>query len=318
MLVSVIIPAYNVERYISETIDSILSQTYPHVELIIVNDGSTDGTRDRILSYGSRVRYVCQPNSGGCGSPRNHGMAVAKGELFVFIDGDDIMAPERIADQVRFLTAHPDVALVFSNFQAFDHRGVESGNHFATCPLLGARVRAMAAGDTGLVLAPAESTELLLTENFGSSSPMVRRSAVQVIGDVDESLRACEDYDFQYRVAARYPIGVIPKIGWYKRLHRASMSSNDANMLHHKILTRSRLLAREPIARRRRKLKRTLAACHHDMAYFQTGRDNRLALQHALQSVALRPRLPVRLFARLLCDVMGRDTNGGYRREVVA
>jgi glycosyltransferase involved in cell wall biosynthesis len=314
--VSVIIPAYNVERYISETIDSILSQTYPNIELVIVDDGSTDRSRDRILSYGTRVRYVYQANSGGCGSPRNHGMAVASGEAFVFIDGDDIMAPDRIADQVRFLTDHPDVALVFSNYQDFDHSGLHSGNHFATCPLLGARVRAMAAGETGLVLNSAESTEMLLTENFGSSSPMVRRSAVEVVGPVDESLKASEDYDFQYRVAARFPIGIIPKVGWYKRLHRASMSSNDANILRHKILTRSRLLARETAAQRRWKLKRTLATCHYDMAVYQTGRNNLLALKHAVRSVALRPRLPARLFARLLFDVLGRDTNG-YRGNAV-
>jgi len=314
-LVSVIIPAFNAERYLAETLDGIFAQTYPNIEVIVVDDGSADGTRGIIESYGKPVTYLYQDNSGGCSKPRNEGMRVASGDLFVFIDSDDVMAPHRVATQVAFLAAHPEAALVFSNYQDFDERGIEPVDHFATCPLLSDRLRRQQVGD-GLVLDPADSTELLLTENFGSSSPMVRRAAVDVIGMFDESLRASEDFEFQYRVAARYPIGLIPAVGWYKRLHSRTMSSNLPNTLHHKILTRQRLLERETVARRRRKLKRVIATRYRALAYYQTGRDNLLALRLGLISLRYRPSGDdLKVFARILLDVLGRDTNHVERMQ---
>jgi glycosyltransferase involved in cell wall biosynthesis len=308
----VIIPAFNAERYIVETLDSLFAQTYPNIEVIVVDDGSADRTRAIIESYGKPIKYLYQVNSGGCSKPRNEGMKIAAGDLFVFIDSDDIMAPHRIATQVAFLAAHPEAALVFSNYQDFDERGIETVDHFATCPVLGDRLRRQPV-DGGLVLDPADSTELLLTENFGSSSPMLRREVVGVIGEFDESLRASEDFEFQYRVAARYPIGLIPAIGWYKRIHSHTMSSNLPNIIHHKIVTRQRLLEQETVARRRRKLKRALATRYRALAYYQTGRDNLLALRLWLISMKYRPSGDLKLFARILLDVLGRDTNHAER-----
>jgi glycosyltransferase involved in cell wall biosynthesis len=304
--VSVIVPAYNAEPYIRETLDSILAQTYPDVELIVVDDGSIDGTRECILSYGDRVKYVYEENSGGCSKPRNEGIKVASGELLVFIDADDVMVPHRLASQVRFLLQHPHVALVFSNYQDFDRRGVDPVDHFSTCPLLSEMLKALPAGATGLVLDSQDSTEMLLTENFGSSSPMVRREVVEVVGVFDESLKPSEDYDFQYRVASRYPIGLIAEVGWHKRIHEASMSSNHLNILHYKIVTRRRLLEHETVPRRRKKLKQMLATCYSALAYHLTGIDNALALKNALTGLKFRPQPDPRLFGRLLLDALGQ------------
>jgi glycosyltransferase involved in cell wall biosynthesis len=119
-LVSVVIPAFNAAKYIRETLDSVLAQTYRPIEIVVVDDGSTDGTREQILAYGDRVRYVWQPNSGGCSSPRNYGVRMASGEFIAFLDADDLIAPERIAAAVAVMKRRPDVGLAFTNFAHFD------------------------------------------------------------------------------------------------------------------------------------------------------------------------------------------------------
>jgi glycosyltransferase involved in cell wall biosynthesis len=306
--VSVIIPAFNAERYIRDTLESVLAQTYPDVEVIVVDDGSTDGTAACVRAYGDRVRYLHQENSGGCGSPRNAGMKAATGELYAFLDSDDLLAPDRLATEVDFLARNPEVGMIFSNYRDFQDNRVHDGSHFEECPLLSRRLGPPPTA-VATVLDSAASTELLLTENFGSSSPMIRRAAAESVGGYDETLRASEDYDFQYRVALRYPIAVIPQIGWYKRLHAGSMSSQTPNIFRHKILTRSRLLAAERVPRRRRILKRRLATFHAVLAYYYTGRDNALAVRHAFTSLRFRPRQHPKLWLRLALDFLGRDTN---------
>ena len=310
MKVTVIIPAFNAERYIRETLESVMAQTYPDVEVVVVDDGSRDRTAEIARSFGNRVRYLYQDNSGGCGKPRNEGMKAASGDVFVFLDSDDLMVPDRIAREVDVLRRHPGVGMVFSNYQDFEGDRIYEGGHFESCPILSGRLGTLPPGARQTILLPSESTELLLTENFGSSSPMVRRDAVECVGPFDETLRASEDFEFQYRVASHYCIALIPQVGWHKRLHQGSMSSQTPNILHHKILTRTRLLAVERVPRRRRKLKQRLAILYRELAYHQTGRNNALALKHALTSLKFEAQPNPKLFARIVLDVLGRDTNG--------
>ncbi len=312
-LVSVIVPAYNAERYITDTLASVLAQTYRDTEIIVVDDGSTDDTRQRMLAFGERVRYVRQPNSGGCASPRNHGARLASGELLAFIDSDDLMSPRRIERQVAFLRDHRDAAMVFSNYRDFDACGLDDGDHFARCPLLSAVLRRAPGGTTGVTLPSGPATDLLLTENFGSSSPMVRRSTHAAVGGFDESLRASEDYDYAYRIAARFAVGVLPSVDWYKRRHGASMSANVENILRFKIVTRERILEKERAASRRRALASAIAGYHLDLAFHYTGRDNTLATRHLRESLRYRLRPSPRHYVRLLLDVLGRDTLGARR-----
>jgi glycosyltransferase involved in cell wall biosynthesis len=307
-LVSIIIPAYNADRYISETLDSLLAQSYPRLEIIVVDDGSTDRTRACVLSYGHRVRYLYEENSGGCSKPRNEGIRAASGPLLAFIDADDVMAPDRIAREVDFLLEHPEAALVFSNYQDFTDREMVAASLFETCPQLSGLLRN--APQSGLVLDSDVSTELFLTENFGSSSLMVRREAIEAVGAFDESLRASEDYDFQYRIATAHKIGVIPAVHWFRRLHAASMSSNAPNILHFKIVTRARILEYETVPRRRRMLKRALEAYHLGLAFHWTGRRNGLAVRYVLRALKYHPWPRLRHFARIVADVLGRDTHG--------
>src|SRR5262245_50097394 len=98
-LVSIIIPCYNAERFLVETLESALTQSYPYTEIIVVDDGSSDGTRELIRAYADRVRADFGPNCGPCAA-RNRGTAVARGEFIQYLDADDLLAPDAIARRV--------------------------------------------------------------------------------------------------------------------------------------------------------------------------------------------------------------------------
>ena len=114
-LVSVIIPSYNAARYVAEAVASALAQTYQPLEIILINDGSTDDTEEVILPYVGKVRYFYQPNR-GLSVTRNRAIALARGELIAFLDADDVWLPEKLARQVDCLTQNPRVGLVHTNY----------------------------------------------------------------------------------------------------------------------------------------------------------------------------------------------------------
>lgn len=120
--VSVIIPAYNAAVTIAEAIDSALAQTLPPLEIIVVNDGSTDSTAQILDRYGDRIRVISQPNA-GLSCARNAALRIARGEYIAFLDADDIWAPQMLARTVPFLDAEPECALVFTDLALIDSNG---------------------------------------------------------------------------------------------------------------------------------------------------------------------------------------------------
>ena len=117
-LISCIIPAYNGERYLREAIDGILSQTYRPLEIIVVDDGSTDGTADIIASYGGQVRYIWQPN-GGLAAARNLGLGAATGEFVAFLDQDDLWHLEKLTRQMERFQARPELEMCVTHMKNF-------------------------------------------------------------------------------------------------------------------------------------------------------------------------------------------------------
>ncbi len=128
-LVSVVIPAYNAAATLPETLDSVLAQTWPNLEIVVVDDGSTDGTAGVLARYAPRVRAIRQAN-GGLAAARNAGLAAARGEFVALLDADDLCEPERIGAQAALLASRPDVVLCGTEFSSFDEHGVQ-GERFA-------------------------------------------------------------------------------------------------------------------------------------------------------------------------------------------
>lgn len=123
---SVIVPAYNAEKYIEQTLDSILSQSFSDIEIIVIDDGSTDATADRVRAlaeHDARVKYIYQQNSGGPAKPRNVGLAAAQGEYIFIFDSDDIMLPGKIEKYINVFLSNNDIDVIFSDFQVIDELG---------------------------------------------------------------------------------------------------------------------------------------------------------------------------------------------------
>lgn len=130
-LISVVIPAYNARHTLPATLESLFAQTWPHLEIIVVDDGSTDGTAQMLAHYGARVRLLSQPN-GGLARARATGVAAARGQWIALLDADDLCRPERLALQARVLEALPEVVMCAGDFDAFDDRdGRVSAGHAA-------------------------------------------------------------------------------------------------------------------------------------------------------------------------------------------
>jgi len=252
-LVSIVIIAYNEERYLSAAIESALAQTYENIEVIVVDDGSKDSTLEVAKSFVPKINVISQTNSGNCSFPRNAGLAIAKGEYISFLDGDDVLLPNKIAMQVELLLQHPEAAFVVNDYCNFRDL-VQYPNHFSTCPLLMTEFES-AQTDT-LLLPKGRGADIMLEENFTiASSPLFRTSIVRSIGGFSTILYACEDFHLNYRVASRFQMLVNRELLFRRRLHGTNMSSNSMKMAKYYALSRLLLLSNETDKERRRKLK---------------------------------------------------------------
>jgi len=125
--VSAIVPAYNCACYIGQTVESVLNQTYPNCEIIVVDDGSTDDTQSILQPYCDRIRYIYQENQ-GVAAARNRGIQEARGEFIAFLDHDDFFLPDKLATQVACFQLQPELGIVHSGWRRVDSRGEPLGD----------------------------------------------------------------------------------------------------------------------------------------------------------------------------------------------
>ncbi|OGP53024.1 MAG: hypothetical protein A2Y65_08950 [Deltaproteobacteria bacterium RBG_13_52_11] len=190
--VSAIIPTYNRKAFVLEAVDSVLSQTYGDYELIVVDDGSSDGTGEALKQYGKQLRYSYQANQ-GVSTARNRGLEFAQGEFVAFLDSDDLWLPKKLQIQVAFMDEHPEAQICYTD-EIWIRRGVYvnpkkkhakySGWIYPHClPLC--------------IISP--------------SSALMHRGLFEQVGAFDPQLPVCEDYDLWLRVASRFPVFFIPQ-----------------------------------------------------------------------------------------------------------
>jgi glycosyltransferase involved in cell wall biosynthesis len=208
-LVSAIIIAHNNQATIAEAIDSMLAQDFADREVVVVDDGSTDRTRDRIESYGNAVHRIFQENRGSAGA-RNTGIRNARGKYAAFLDGDDVVAPGRLRLQAAALEAHPEVGLVYGNIFLMDAAGRNVR--------LRRGIRRYKSG---------KITSELAVKNFVPfSTIMVRRELLDEIGGFDESIRSSEDWDMLVRLSRRCECLCLERPLVYYRVMPNSKTAN--------------------------------------------------------------------------------------------
>ena len=212
-IVTVVVPAYNRVRYIERTVESVLRQTYPAVQLVVVDDGSTDGTRELLELYADRgqLTLLSHPNheNRGQSASINLGLEHATGDYLCILDSDDMFVPTKLEVQVRFLEAHPDIGLVYSNGHAVDQKDrvlyeIHPANHEEE-------------NDPNRLLM---DCYFLLPQNA-----MVRRSVMNEAGHFEEAFRSAQDHDMALRIAELTKMAYIPDHLFFYRRHGESISA---------------------------------------------------------------------------------------------
>jgi len=299
-LVTCVIPSFNYARYLRIAVDSALAQTHRPMEVIVVDDGSTDESGDILQSYGDRIRAFRQENR-GVSVARNRGISEARGDFVGFLDADDRWHPAKIERQLA-LMADPEVGLVHCWVREVD----VDGN----------AVREVRGGTAGWLLerhALIESTVL-----GGGSGALVRRACFDELGAFDPVLSTSADWDMWRRIMTKYKVDLVrePLIDY--RSHPSAMHRNIALFEHDMMHAFDSMFADPAAAAARAHKARSYATLYAILAgdYYLSGK-RRLAARYAVKSVALDPRfLPERLLRKLRSGLKARRT--GRRPEPVA
>ena len=216
-LVNVIVPSYNAAKFICETLDSVLSQTYSNIELIVVNDGSKDDTDAVVRAYQSakndpRLSYFSKLNT-GVSDTRNFGFARSRGEYVAFLDADDLFLPNNLAEKVKALDAAPSAGMAYSASICFGESGI---------------IRIQEASiPTGNALEP------LIDFTAGLNSPssnLIRRRCFEAVGGFDVKLSTSADWEFWVRLSESWDVVALSEPLIKYRVHGAQMHLNIALM----------------------------------------------------------------------------------------
>jgi len=214
--VSVVVPAFNCERYLGTALESILAQSGPALEIVVVDDGSTDGTPDVAQHFVATAPpgTVSLHRQANCGSAaaRNRGLALTRGSLIAFLDADDVWLPDKLAVQLRFLAAHPHHGMVCSRWQVqhddFDTTSIPSVDAAECTP------------DLDGWLYPT----LFLSCKVWTSTVVMRRSLADAVGTFDTSLKRGQDYDYWLRASRLTRIARLSCVTAIYRIHHQSVT----------------------------------------------------------------------------------------------
>jgi glycosyltransferase involved in cell wall biosynthesis len=185
-LVSVIIPTYNSADYIEEALQSVFEQTFQDFEIIVIDDGSTDGTGEVLKKYGDRISYLFQENNGPS-SARNRGIRAARGEYIAFLDADDLWVSTKLEKQVSLFLQRKGLGMVTTGACSFDEKGVFGYS--------ADKRKTLMVGDI--------ARNIFLRSNIGTPTVMVRKEIFDSIGFFEENIRQSEDDNMWIRIAKK-------------------------------------------------------------------------------------------------------------------
>lgn len=209
-LISIIMPTYNREKYIAQALRSLLEQDYRPLEIIVVDDGSTDATRQVVESFASdHIRYVYQENA-GVAAARNLGVSTASGEFLAWLDSDDYYLPGKLTAQMSYLLQHPECELVFTQTEDFfDSQEAQKNMDTVRCAKI-------SFGGTRLY----------------SATMLARRSVIEKVGPRTSQLVAYEDIEWLYRAYFKYNVNMdhyLDRVYLMRRLHPSNISYLNRN-----------------------------------------------------------------------------------------
>jgi len=210
--VSVVIPSYNSAEFVGEAVQSVLRQSWPHREVIVVDDGSTDETRSRLGRFGDAISVIGQEHRGPA-SARNAGIRGARGDLIAFLDADDLWMPEKLERSVEALDRRPDAGVVFTAVRIHE---LDTGLRYELPQY---------AHDGWM------AKDLFLEcRGVNTSTLVVRREALERVGSFDEELFRAQDWDLMLRLAEAYEYVRVPEVLTERRLHSRSLSVTHAHL----------------------------------------------------------------------------------------
>lgn len=273
-LVSVVIPNYNYAQYLGEAIDSAAGQTYPNIEIIVVDDGSSDASAKILEGYKERITVIGQQNQ-GVAAARNNGVAASQGEFIAFLDADDAWLPAKVEKQIGCFKSTENLGLVHVGMVEIDSDGRE--------------LRERLDGGEGEVW----QQLLLFSPNGilgGGSGAMIPRAIFDEVGGFDERLSTSADWDLYYRISRSRNVGFVAQPLLRYRVHTSNMHSNIGIMEHDMTLAFEK--AFRAAAPDLLKIKRpTFSSLYQNLAgsYYVAGQYGRFFL-NSIKSLAYDPR----------------------------
>lgn len=245
-LVSVVMPVYNGSAYLGQAIESVLSQTYRNLELIVVDDCSKDDSLQVIGRYAADARIVLLRNEANAGvaASRNRALAQSRGRYVTFLDQDDVWLPRKLELQVAAMAAHPRVGLLHAEYARIDPAGQLMG-----------RAKDFPAARFANTEAPVEVddvfAEIFVSNDIQPLTSMIPRDVLDAVGHFDPRLRGTDDYELWLRIALRYPVAHLKTIVGFWRAHPAQVSNRGYEQLVMRLEAIDAVLERFPQARRR-------------------------------------------------------------------
>lgn len=304
--ISVIIPAYNVTNFIDDAINSVKAQDIRDLQIIVVDDGSTDGTAEQVAAKHPDVELIRKTN-GGAATARNSGIAAAKGQYLAFLDADDIWLPGKLSAQLRHLQAEPEIQLVCTGFERW--QPTAGGSYPPLEPII-AETNQISATQIDTELSGWIYHRLLLDCYVWTSTVMLRRSLLETIGTFDESLRLGQDYDFWLRASRVTAIHMLRRPMALYRQHPNSATVRGATVNYGaRVITRAvkQWGYSSPNGERvpHKQVRDRIAGIHFALGYRHFAQNEyRLAMRDFSSSLTRSPWQPRAWAYVLLCSLL--------------
>lgn len=298
--ITVVVGTYNHGKYVGQCVKSILDQTYTNLELIVIDDGSTDNTREVLKPYADSIRYVYQENLGRAAA-KNHGIELAASDWIAIVGADDLWEPDKLARQVAAIEKYPQIDLISTNSSTFNDEGVVAENFFDKMRLM---FEVPAITDGSIRVFSERLFPLFIVENFiNESSVLVRKKCFMTEGLYDSFFKRCQDRDMWMRLSRKYTFACIDEVLVRTRVNSLGDGPGTDQPIVFRIKALEKALERDTEWERkyRRQLLRQIGRNHFELGYFyyRQQRDLRKYRYHLGRSISCGHR-PIKIYLQYL------------------